>query len=269
MSGLEEKIALELYRSKYENSKPSPRWREMRLFADLLIRLLFPQIGRLEFKGPEAIQDYIVSMQTHLTEVLADLRADGYNLEGSSEELSTAFLSRLPEVERELDLDARFILQHDPAAESLDEVIICYPGFKAIALYRLAHVLHSLKIPLLPRILTEYAHERTGIDIHPGARIQAPFYIDHGTGVVIGETTRIGRAVRIFQGVTLGALSVDKDMRGKQRHPTIEDEVIIYANAVILGGETVIGRSSVIGGGVWLTSSVPPKSQVYSDRRIT
>jgi serine O-acetyltransferase len=152
----------------------------------------------------------------------------------------------------------------DPAAYSKEEVIITYPGFYAVCIYRFAHALHALKIPLLPRLMSEYAHEKTGIDIHPGAHIEESFFIDHGTGVVIGETAIIGRNVKIYQGVTLGALSVKKKMQSIKRHPTIESDVVIYANSIILGGETVVGRGSVIGGNVWLTQSVPAASVVFN-----
>ncbi|MGE4132379.1 MAG: serine O-acetyltransferase EpsC [Bdellovibrionales bacterium] len=233
------------------------------MFADSLVRLLFPQIGHLEFKDPGKLEEYLVSMRAHLIEIVECVRKDGHGLLKPNETLADDFFSRIVEVGKQLELDAQFIHEKDPAAESVDEVIICYPGFRALALYRLAHILYQLKIPLVPRILCEYAHERTGIDIHPGAEIGSPFFIDHGTGIVIGETTKIGREVRIFQGVTLGALSVKKNLRGQQRHPTIEDGVIIYANATILGGSTVIGKNSTIGGSVWLTKSVPPGSQIY------
>jgi serine O-acetyltransferase len=158
----------------------------------------------------------------------------------------------------------------DPAAKSYDEIIFSYPGIFAITVQRVAHVMYHFDIPLLPRIMTEYAHSLTGIDIHPGAHIEESFVIDHGTGVVIGETTRIGRNVRIYQGVTLGALSLPKDagelLRGKKRHPTIEDDVIIYSGATILGGDTVIGKRSVIGGNVWITESVPPDTKVVTEK---
>jgi serine O-acetyltransferase len=159
--------------------------------------------------------------------------------------------------------DVRAAHGGDPAAKGLDEIIISYPGIEAVAVYRVAHELHLLKVPLIPRIMTEYAHSKTGIDIHPGATIGENFFIDHGTGVVIGETTEIGNNVRIYQGVTLGALSIKMDAsgkieRGKKRHPTIRDNVIIYSGATILGGKTVIGEHSVVGGNVWLTESVTP-----------
>ena len=159
--------------------------------------------------------------------------------------------------------DAQAIMDGDPAANSIREIIRTYPGFTAICIYRLAHELFILGVPLLPRILTEYAHSKTGIDIHPGAQIDEYLYIDHGTGLVIGETCIIGKHVKLYQGVTLGALSVDKILAGVQRHPIIEDHVIIYAGATILGGNTTVGHHSIIGGNVWLTSSVEPYTTVY------
>jgi serine O-acetyltransferase len=159
-------------------------------------------------------------------------------------------------------------LSGDPAAGSLDEVVISYPGFFAICLYRFAHEFYQMGVPILPRVLTEYGHQITGVDIHPGATIGSHFCIDHGTGIVIGETTIIGENVKIYQGVTLGAMSISVDVKGKKRHPTIEDNVVIYSNATILGGETIIGRNSVIGGNVWLTESVPADSRVYHKSEI-
>ena len=178
------------------------------------------------------------------------------------------FLDTLPSTKRILLKDAEFILESDPAAKQLIEVIAIYPGFFAIYCYRIAHSIDQLLVPLLPRMITEYAHKITGIDIHPGAIIGSPFSIDHGTGIVIGETTKIGNFVKLFQGVTLGALSVDKSKASKKRHPTIEDNVILYAGSTILGGETVIGRNSIIGGNVWLTESIAPFSVVYHKSEI-
>lgn len=182
-------------------------------------------------------------------------------------EKTAAFLGRIPAVREMLKGDVRAAYEGDPAAKSLDEIIVSYPGLFAIAVYRCAHELHHLSVPLIPRIMTEYAHSKTGIDIHPGAHIGDNFFIDHGTGVVIGETTEIGSNVRVYQGVTLGALSFRKDAAGSllregKRHPTIEDGVIIYAGATILGGATVVGRNSVIGGNVWLLESVPPDTVI-------
>ena len=178
-------------------------------------------------------------------------------------------LGRIPDLRRRLAHDVQAGYEGDPAAKGTDEVIFAYPAIYAISVFRIAHELSGMGIPLLPRIMTEYAHSRTGIDIHPGADIGKGFFIDHGTGVVIGETTRIGDNVKIYQGVTLGALSFPKDdagniVRGRKRHPTIEDHVVIYAGATILGGGTVIGEGSIIGGNVWLTKSVPRHTKVMN-----
>lgn len=177
------------------------------------------------------------------------------------------FIRELPNLRMMLAKDVRAAYEGDPAAGSYDEIIFCYPGPLAVTIYRIAHQLYSQQISLMPRVMTEYAHGLTGIDINPGAHIGESFFIDHGVGVVIGETADIGNRVRIYQGVTLGALSLPKDaveqLRGKKRHPTLEDDVIIYAGATILGGETVIGAKSVIGGNVWLTESVPPETRVF------
>ena len=177
-----------------------------------------------------------------------------------------SLLESIPELQNILARDIVAAYEGDPAAKSYDEIVFSYPGILAITVQRIANRLHRMEIPLLPRMMTEYVHGETGIDIHPGADIGERFVIDHGTGIVIGETSDIGRNVRIYQGVTIGALSVPKDkseeMRGKKRHPTIEDDVIVYAGATILGGDTVIGARSVIGGNVWITDSVPPDTTV-------
>lgn len=173
------------------------------------------------------------------------------------------FLIGLPELLNQLNQDAKCIYLHDPAARSVEEVILAYPGFYAIAVYRISHNLHQLHMPLVPRMMSEYAHRNTGIDIHPGAVIGSPFFIDHGTGVVIGESAIIKNKVKIYQCVTLGALQVSKDMQDQKRHPTVENNVTIYAGATILGGDTIIGENCTIGGNVWLTESVPPNSIVY------
>ncbi|GAC1529565.1 MAG: serine acetyltransferase [Sediminibacterium sp.] len=175
---------------------------------------------------------------------------------------------QLPEIYDALILDAQAVLAFDPAAQSIEEVLVAYPGFYATAIYRIAHQLHIQGIKTLPRLLSEYAHSKTGIDIHPGATIGSSFAIDHGTGVVIGETTVIGNGVKIYQGVTLGALNVSKDQASTKRHPTIEDNVIIYSGATILGGDSIIGSGSIIGGNIWLTHSVPANSVVYHKSEI-
>ena len=181
------------------------------------------------------------------------------------------FLEQLPELRKVLALDVQAARDGDPAVKTLDEVIFCYPGLEAVTVYRLAHVLHELDIPLIPRMMTEWAHSKTGIDIHPGATIGEHFFIDHGTGVVIGETCEIGNHVKLYQGVTLGALSFPTDgdgnlLRGVKRHPTLEDRVVIYANATVLGGQTIIGHDSVIGSSVWLTKSVGPHTTVVLEK---
>lgn len=184
-------------------------------------------------------------------------------------DLADSFFEDLLNIHQDLLADLDAILQFDPAAKSKDEVLLAYPGFFAIAIYRMAHNLWEKKVKVLPRIISEYAHSKTGIDIHPGASIGKRFFIDHGTGIVIGETAIIGNDVKIYQGVTLGALSVSKDIAEIKRHPTIEDNVIIYANATILGGNTIIGRDSIIGGNVWITDSIQKQTLVYHKSEIS
>ena len=182
--------------------------------------------------------------------------------------VAAAFLERLPALQAMLTLDAQAIHAGDPAAESLDEVILAYPGFLATAAHRIAHELYALEVPLIPRLIAEWAHRETGIDIHPGAQIGASFAIDHGTGIVIGETSVIGERVKVYQGVTLGALAVGKHLAHRKRHPTVEDDAVLYANATILGGNTVVGAGAIIGGNVWLTHSVPPRSVVQFNSTV-
>ncbi|OCB75525.1 serine O-acetyltransferase EpsC [Flavobacterium crassostreae] len=182
----------------------------------------------------------------------------------SCETLWDSFLEELPSVLEKLKKDAHYILENDPASNSIEEVYLAYPGFYAIAIYRLSHVLYQLDLLLFSRLMSEYAHRITGTDIHAGADIASPFFIDHATGIVIGETTVIHKNVKIYQGVTLGALSVSKEMKNAKRHPTVEEEVCIYANATILGGTTTIGKKSIIGGNAWVTKSIPAKSMVLN-----
>jgi serine O-acetyltransferase len=182
----------------------------------------------------------------------------------AAELIVESFFDELPGIRYALIEDMKAAFRGDPAAKSFEEVIVSYPGFEAITVHRLAHFFWTRQVPLIPRMMSELVHGRTGIDIHPGAEIGESFFIDHGTGVVIGETTVIGRDVKLYQGVTLGALSVKKELADKKRHPTIEDNVTIYSGATILGGETIIGRNSVIGGNVWITGSVPPDTMVYT-----
>jgi len=183
----------------------------------------------------------------------------------AAELLIGSFFDELPAIRQILSLDMEATFRGDPAAKSDEEVILSYPGFEAITVHRLAHYFWKAQVPLIPRMMSEMIHGRTGIDIHPGAEIGESFFIDHGTGVVIGETSIIGKNVKIYQGVTLGALSVKKETADKKRHPTIEDDVTIYSNATILGGETIIGKGCVIGGNVWITESVPPHTVIYNN----
>lgn len=193
------------------------------------------------------------------------------DLEGLAQQKTIELLKRLPDLRLVLDQDVQAAFEGDPAAKNYHEIIFCYPGLEAVTTYRIAHELLLLGVPLIPRMMTEHAHQRTGIDIHPGARIGTGFFIDHGTGVVIGETCDIGNNVKLYQGVTLGALSFPRDaagniIRGMKRHPTLEDEVVVYANATILGGDTVVGRQAVIGSNVWLTQSVAPNTVVSLEK---
>ncbi len=203
-----------------------------------------------------------IAIALRLGEAVDSIRAR--ELDAQAQELTVQFLERLPEVRALLQTDLEAFFDGDPAATSPDEIIIAYPGLQAILVNRLAHVLFELKVPLIPRIMTEHAHSATGIDIHPGATIGRYFFIDHGTGIVIGETTVIGDYVKIYQGVTLGALSTrgGQSLRGKRRHPTIEDRVTIYSGASVLGGDTVIGHDAVIGGNAFITSSIAPGTRV-------
>ncbi|UYW02580.1 serine O-acetyltransferase [Flavobacterium agricola] len=186
-------------------------------------------------------------------------------LEDKAKEIQNLFFAALPAIKDELEDLIYTFYKQDPASKSEIEIVFSYPGFYAIAVHRLAHVLYRLQTPILPRFFSEFAHKQTGIDIHPGATIGKNFYIDHGTGIVIGETTKIGDNVKIYQGVTLGAFYVAKNLADQKRHPTIEDNVTIYAGATILGGTTVIGANSVIGGNVWITQSIAPNSVVYQN----
>ncbi len=234
-------------------------------WAVQLIRLLYPQQAKKNYTNAAQIEEAFNGSRTRLLGILNATKA----CEGcDNEAVAATFFSRIPELYALLNKDALAILEGDPAAISEFEVVRTYPGFLAISFYRIAHELLVLRVPLLPRILTEYAHSKTGIDIHPGAAIGQYFFIDHGTGIVIGETTTIGDRVKLYQGVNLGALSVEKNMQSEKRHPTVEDDVVIYSGATILGGHTVIGNHSIIGGNVWLIKSVPPYSKVFHKPHI-
>lgn len=233
-------------------------------FTDLL-GTLFPDFLKIHFADIEAF----VLHTDQLKQQLLQLVHRGTNRSLSEGEAVTEeFFNHLPQIYEQLQQDASAMYEGDPAAESRSEVIRTYPGFYAIAAYRMGHALHRLGVKMIPRMMTEQAHGRTGIDIHPAARIGNYFFIDHGTGVVIGETAEIGDHVKIYQGVTLGALSVSKEDARKKRHPTIGDRVVIYAGATILGGDTHIGNDSVIGGNVWVTRSVAPHTKVYYQAKM-
>ncbi len=251
-------------REKYQSKKPIKS--SAQSFVNDLLQLLFPHFSENEYYNSNEIESKIYLLRRNLNMILTSLNGE---VTSNADKYANDFIENLPLIHQNLYKDAQAIYDGDPAAESLDEVILAYPGFFAIAVYRIAHELYKLNISLLPRVFSEYAHQITGIDIHPGAQIGTSFFIDHGTGVVIGETTLIGENVKIYQGVTLGALSVQKELAKKKRHPTIEDDVIIYSNAVILGGSTTIGKGSIIGGNVWLTRSVPPNSIVQHRSEIS
>ena len=250
------------------------------ILADLM-DILYPgyvrrqnlHIGNVEYH----VGDLVDGLHDKLTQQIAralrhDYEGDaGVDFEGLAQQKAIDLLKRLPDLRNVLEKDVKAAFVGDPAAKSYHEIIFCYPGLEAVTVYRVAHELLLLGVPLIPRMMTEHAHSRTGIDIHPGARIGPGFFIDHGTGVVIGETCDIGAHVKLYQGVTLGALSFPRDaagniIRGMKRHPTLQDEVVIYANATILGGDTVIGRNAVIGSNVWLTHGVPPGSVVSLEK---
>ena len=252
------------------NWKMPPDRRQVVRVIKGLQALMFPMCFRRE--NPEMADEQLreETMALLYTEVSAAMRFREETAENpgrKAQEICSRFITRLPEIRAMLLKDVDALYEGDPAAVSREEVMICYPGFYAISIYRLAHELQLLETPLIPRIMTEYAHEKTGIDIHPGATVGEYFFIDHGTGIVIGETTTIGNHVKLYQGVTLGARSFELDENGNpvkkiKRHPDIGNHVVIYANATILGGDTVIGDDCVIGGNTWLTHSVPAGSTV-------
>lgn len=233
-------------------------------FLEELYEFLFPVVAGQpmeQFAAALALQRLKGNFQLLLLPLRAEFGVD-------CGQVTAGLFNALPDIYASLMDDARALLAGDPAAQHLEEVVLAYPGFFAIYVYRVSHLLYSLQVPILPRLLSEHAHSKTGIDIHPGAQIGRHFFIDHGTGIVIGETCVIGDNVKIYQGVTLGALSVSKDLAQTRRHPTIQDNVVLYAGSTILGGETVVGHDSVIGGNVWLTESVAPYSVVYHKSEV-
>lgn len=242
------------------STKALPSKKRMISFTKNLIKSLFPVT-----EGGFLNSVTFPPLRHRLVTILKSVKV---MLPHTPEEIAKNFMLSLPEIKKNLEQDAALIAGNDPAATGVEEVIMTYPGFYAILVYRLANRLALEGVPVLPRVMTEYAHSLTGIDIHPKATIGSPFFIDHGTGVVIGETSIIGKNVKLYQGVTIGALSVSKEMASSKRHPTIEDNVIIYAGGTILGGSTIVGHDSIIGGNVWLTESVEPYSLVYHEDTI-
>ncbi|HXG10843.1 MAG TPA: serine O-acetyltransferase EpsC [Gemmataceae bacterium] len=269
-------------RTSHLGHKPLPSREVIVEILDDLMDILYPgfwrrqnlHLGNVEYH----VGDVIDGLHDKLTQQITRALRHEYchqtpevDFEAVAQQKAIELLRRLPELRLLLDEDVQAAYEGDPAAKGYHEIIFCYPGLEAVTIYRLAHELLLLGVPLIPRMMTEYAHSKTGIDIHPGARIGRGFFIDHGTGVVIGETCDIGNNVKLYQGVTLGALSFPRDadgniIRGMKRHPTLEDDVVVYANATILGGETVIGHHSVIGSSVWLTHSVPPYTVVSLEK---
>lgn len=256
---------LETLLQKHQQAGTFPSTSDICTLVTRILLVLFPEQTQSQYKDIADVEIQMGVYQKELTRLLTSMQKD---LPAPASELSDKFMNELSVIYEKLLHDIQAILNGDPAARSEFEVIRAYPGFYAIAFYRMANALYHLNIPLIPRIIMEFAHSKTGIDIHPGATIGKNFYIDHGTGIVIGETSIIGDNVKIYQGVTLGALSVSKDKANTKRHPTIEDNVIIYSGATILGGETVVGHSSIIGGNVWLTETVPPFTRVYHKAQI-
>ncbi len=235
-----------------------PNKTDMQHFVEAMVDFLFPNN-----------RHQLLTAAAHYAEIMDQLKHLLCPLAVDADAIIEAFVAALPTIRDRLLEDAQAALELDPAATSLDEVIFAYPGFFATAVYRLAHELQQLDVPLLPRMIAEYAHSKTGIDIHPAAQIGRAFVIDHGTGTVIGATTQIGNHVTLYHGVTLGALHVEKSLASIKRHPTIEDHVTIYANATVLGGNTVIGHHSILGGNTWVMKSILPYSRVYYKSQST
>lgn len=232
-------------------------------FIDNLTYFLFPLRANKEYSLSQTKQK-LSELKLDFQKLITPLEE---RLGQSIDDITCAFFDQIPDIYTNMIKDAEAFRNFDPAAKSLEGIIMYYPGFYSIMVYRLSHEMYKLKIPFLCRMISEYAHSKTGIDIHPGATIGEQFLIDHGTGIVVGETCIIGKDVKLYQGVTLGALMVNKEMSKKKRHPTIEDNVVIYAGSTILGGDTVIGHDTVIGGNTWVTKSVPPLSVVYHEAK--
>ena len=242
---------------------PSPE--KIADFFKELLGTLFPDFSDDRFDQYKAFESHVEWLKASLFDIIC---TEDSNESLDAKGITNEFFSKLEPIHDALDGDIAAMEAGDPAARSKKEVVRTYPGFYAIAAHRIAHELHVLEVAVIPRMLSEHAHSHTGIDIHPGAQIGSDFCIDHGTGIVIGETSIIGNHVKIYQGVTLGALSVNKADAEKKRHPTIEDHVVLYSGATILGGETVIGHHSVVGGNVWITKSILPNSKVYYQAKM-
>lgn len=247
-----------------EHAAHLPSVKGLETFTDNLLNFLFP-VRSPQGNVADLSEIKLAALKRQFQELLLPVAVSN---DIDEKVIIETFFDALPEVFDALILDAKAILKFDPAANSLEEVITAYPGFYAVAIHRLAHVLYEAGLPSVPRIISEYAHSKTGIDIHPGAQIGKSFFIDHGTGVVIGGTAVIGNNVKLYQGVTLGALQVAKSFANKKRHPTLEDNVIVYSGTTILGGETIIGHDTVVGGNVWLTASVPSFSFVFASHQV-
>ena len=264
---------------------PLPSYEVIISVTEELKDIIYPGYRRREGLHLENINHHVGAVIDKLhdkmtTQIARALQHEDYvsggennatDYEARGQAMAIKFLESIPDLRRVLATDVRAAFDGDPACKTVDEVIFCYPGLEAVTVFRMAHQLYRLGVPFIPRMMTEWAHKQTGIDIHPGADIGPHFFIDHGTGVVIGETCRIGNRVKLYQGVTLGALSFDTDadgnlVRGAKRHPTIEDRVVIYANATVLGGKTTVGKNSVIGSSVWLTRSVQPYTTVLLEK---
>ncbi len=253
----------QLFQRNWKTHQTFPDKQLAESFIDDLFNFLFGSYEK-KFNSAEKLAVEYAELRHTFSAILFELIKD----ETIVKEHTASFFDKLSAIYEALLKDAQAVLEFDPAAQSIEEVLVAYPGFYATAIYRLSNQLYRQQIKTLPRLFAEYAHSKTGIDIHPGATIGDSFAIDHGTGIVIGETAIIGARVKIYQGVTLGALNVAKELASTKRHPTIEDDVIIYSGATILGGETVIGAGSIIGGNIWLTHSVAPNSVVYHKSEI-
>jgi serine O-acetyltransferase len=277
----------ECSRTSHLGHKPLPSREVIVEVLDDLMDILYPgywrrqnlHIGNVEYHVGDVIDRLHDKLTTQIARALrheaecgsGDVERAPFDAEAIAQQKTVELLRSLPELRLLLEQDVQAAFEGDPAAKSYQEIIFCYPGLEAVTIYRIAHQMLLLGVPLIPRMMTEHAHSKTGIDIHPGARIGTGFFIDHGTGVVIGETCDIGRNVKLYQGVTLGAVSFPRDaagniIRGMKRHPTLEDDVVVYANATILGGDTVIGHNAVVGSSVWLTHSVGPYTVVSLEK---